>query len=201
MFRNFYIFEPIVKKCLKIDNLGNKWKNLSKPIYLQGFPVISLLWVCFPISLIQAKIVSKNQKLTPSNTPSNSPKPIKTQKFCQYFRKLLFFSYISFKDIELPQPTYISNVFCKFFLKLSKNNCRKIWRLKQRPQIFAVSMVQSPAIQRAWHSKTSALYIMRHRLFRAEEQSSSPAEYSGHGTTLLQAFSRRENNTSRMPSP
>ena len=171
MFRNFYIFEPIVKKCLKIDSLGNKWKNPSKPLYLQGFPVISLLWVCFPISLIQAKIVSKNQKFTPSKLPSNSPKPIKTQKFC------------------------------KFFLKLSKNNCRKIWRLKQRPQIFAVSMVQSPAIQRAWHSKTSALYIMRHRLFRAEEQSSSPAEYSGHGTTLLQAFSRRENNTSRMPSP
>ena len=43
MFRNFYIFEPIVNKCLKIDSLGNKWKNLSKPLYLQGFPVISLL--------------------------------------------------------------------------------------------------------------------------------------------------------------
>lgn len=43
MFRNFYIFEQIVKNCLKIDNLGNKWKNQSKPIYLHGFPVISLL--------------------------------------------------------------------------------------------------------------------------------------------------------------
>lgn len=106
MFRNFYIFEPIVKKCSKIDSLGNKWKNLSKPIYLQGFPVISLLWVCFPILLIQAKIVSKNQKLTPSKFPSNSPKPTKTQKFCQYFRKLLFFPYISFKDIDLPS-TYL----------------------------------------------------------------------------------------------
>ncbi len=110
----------------------------------------------------------------------------KNTKILSIFPKtFIFFLIYLLKILTYPQPTYIYKVFCKFFLKLSKNNCRKIWRMKQRPQIFAVSMVQSPAIQRAWHSKTSVLYIMRHRLFRAEEQSSSPAEYNGHGTTLL----------------